>query len=264
MSKTMLTDAQLELNRVLALQPPDKPLRLFFRDDDVDEDEASLRRLLQFFAEAAVPLNLAIIPALLTAEAAGLLLASQAAHPGLFSLNQHGWQHRNHELMGRKCEFGVSRSYAEQLDDIARGQERMQEAFGDGWFPAFVPPWNRCTTDTHRVLCARKFRVFSALRSAKSEPVSGLRDISISLDLFRWQGGATLRSAAELYAEFSAQLRQAQADDVPVGIMLHHKVMQDDAYKFLTSLLHVLAAHRFIRIHTFEQLSELPEPPESC
>ncbi|MFN7999863.1 MAG: hypothetical protein U0X75_02470 [Acidobacteriota bacterium] len=62
--------------------------------------------------------------------------------------------------------------------------------------------------------------------------------------------------------EFSAQLRQAQADDVPVGIMLHHKVMQDDAYKFLTSLLHVLAAHRFIRIHTFEQLSELPEPPK--
>ncbi|MFN7999862.1 MAG: hypothetical protein U0X75_02465 [Acidobacteriota bacterium] len=139
MNKTMLTDAQQELNRVLALQPPDKPLRLFFVTTMLMKIEASLRRLLQFFAEAAVPLNLAIIPALLTAEAAGLRLHRKPCIR-LLSLNQHGWQHRNHELMGRKCEFGPSRSYAEQFDDIARGQGANARSV-----------WRRLVS---RVLCA--------------------------------------------------------------------------------------------------------------
>src|SRR5215813_11805038 len=106
------------------------PLRLFFRDDDVDEDEATLRRLLRLFLERNAPVNLGVIPGRLTAACAELLARSLAAAPALLELNQHGWRHDNHEREGRKYEFGASRTYAEQLADVAQGQARMTEAFG--------------------------------------------------------------------------------------------------------------------------------------
>src|SRR5262245_23769856 len=149
------------------------PLRLFFRDDDVDEDEATLRRLLGFFLERETPINLGVIPGRLTAACAELLAQSASVAPALLELNQHGWLHLNYEREGRKCEFGPSRTYAEQLADIARGQARMTEAFGPNWFPVFIPPWNRCTEETHRALDQLGFRALSAKR--RDSVVTGYR-----------------------------------------------------------------------------------------
>src|SRR5262244_1270877 len=101
------------------------PPRLFFRDDDVDEDEATLRRLLRLFLGRETPINLGVIPGRLTAACAELLAESAGAAPAALELNQHGWLHLNHERKGRKCEFGPSRTYAEQLADVAQGRERM-------------------------------------------------------------------------------------------------------------------------------------------
>ncbi|MGH9935504.1 MAG: DUF2334 domain-containing protein, partial [Blastocatellia bacterium] len=144
------------------------PLRLFFRDDDVDEDEAALRRLLQLFLRRGAPINLGVIPGRLTAAGGELLAQSVRAAPALLELNQHGWRHINHESGrergSRKCEFGPSRTYAEQLADIAQGQARMTEAFGPYWFPVFIPPGNRCTEDTYRALDQLGFRALSAIR----------------------------------------------------------------------------------------------------
>src|SRR5882672_6131841 len=139
-------------------------LRLFFRDDDVDEDGAPLRRLLRLFLERNTPINLGVIPGRLTSACVELLAASVGAAPALLELNQHGWRHINHEREGRKCEFGASRTYAEQLADIAQGQSRMTEAFGPNWFPVFIPPWNRCTEETRRAIDHLDFRALSARR----------------------------------------------------------------------------------------------------
>jgi len=226
------------------------PLRLFFRDDDVDEDEATLRRLLKLFLERNAPINLGVIPGRLTAACVELLAESAGAAPAKLELNQHGWRHLNHEREGRKCEFGPSRTHAEQLADVAQGRERMTEAFGQNWFPVFVPPWNRCTEDTYRALDHLGFRALSAKR--EGSVVTGYRfeDISITLDLYRWNDGARLKSPEEVVDSLIAQLSPQQT----IGVALHHKVMDERAFSFLASLLDTLESHPAVHFHIFQSL----------
>lgn len=233
-----------------ALARQTEPLSIFFRNDDVDEDEAPLRRLLRLFLERNTPVNLGVIPGRLTAACAELLAESVGDAPALLELNQHGWLHLNHEREGRKCEFGASRTYAEQLADIARGQARMTESFGPNWFPVFVPPWNRCAEETLGAIDHLGFRAFSAKQG--SSVVTGRRfeEISITLDLYRWNGGARMKSPVEFVDELIAQLSRQQT----IGVLLHHKVMDEQAFFFLDSLLDTLAAHPAVRFHTFQSL----------
>ncbi len=240
------------------LQADGRTINLFFRDDDVDEDEESLQRLLRLFSGRDTPINLAIIPGLLTDGAIELLKECQAGKPGLICLNQHGWRHVNHEREGRKCEFGSSRSFAEQFEDIARGQARLNEAFGDNWFPAFIPPWNRCAEVTFQALDQLGYQVFSAKQGGAAVTGYGFQEISITLDLYRWQGGASLKPPEEIVDDLIAQLLQRQT----IGLMLHHKVMDEKAFSFLGSLLDALAPHPVVRFHTFRSLLQLSN--ETC
>jgi predicted deacetylase len=194
-----------------------------------------------------------VIPGLLTDACAELLAESVGAAPALLELNQHGWRHQNHEREGRKCEFGASRTYGEQLADIMQGQARMSEAFGPNWFPVFIPPWNRCTEETRRAVDHLGFRALSAKQG--SSVVTGRRfeEISITLDIYRWSGGARMKSPEEVTCELIAQLSRQQT----IGVVLHHKVMDDQAFYFLDSLLDTLAAHPFagaVSFHTFQSL----------
>jgi hypothetical protein len=225
-------------------------MNIFFRNDDVDDDEPRLRRLLRFFLERNTPVNLGVIPGRLTAACVELLLESVGATPELFELNQHGWRHQNHEREGRKCEFGASRSYAEQLADITRGQERMTEAFGPNWFPVFIPPWNRCTEETLRAIDRLGFCAFSAKQGGSVATGYRFQEISITLDIYRWNDGARMKSPEEITGELIPQLSRQQ----PIGVALHHKVMDDQAFLFLGSLLDTLAAHSAVSFHTFQSL----------
>lgn len=232
------------------LRAKGQPANVFFRDDDVDEDDARLRDLLAAFLEAEVPINLEIIPGLLTAQAITRLRQAHAQRPDLFELNQHGWRHVNHEPEGRKCEFGASRNFDRQLADIRRGREVLLSAFGDAFSPVFTPPWNRCTEDTHRALDELGFVALSKLRGKRPVTGYGFRELSVTLDLFRWKGGATMKTPAEFISELIGQLREPGA----VGIMLHHKVMDEAAFAFLRELLRELRGAEAVRFHTFQSL----------
>ena len=181
-----------------------------------------------------------------------ILLGTPAA-PATLELNQHGWRHANHEREGRKCEFGPSRAYAEQLADIAHGQARMTEAFGPHWFPVFIPPWNRCVEDTYRALDQLDFRALSVKQGHSVVTGYRFKEISITLDLFNWRGGASLKPAEEFIDELVAQLSQRRT----IGVMLHHEVMDELAFAFLESLLDALATHPSADFHTFRSLLQL-------
>src|SRR5262245_58540399 len=99
------------------LEASGRKVNVFFRNDNVDQDEESLRRLLELFILEQIPVNMGVIPGLLTDEAIKLLKEFQSP---LFDLNQHGWQHVNHERQGPQFEFGSSRTFQEQFVDIAR------------------------------------------------------------------------------------------------------------------------------------------------
>ncbi len=250
------TPWQMKLRENLALiQAEGKEVRIFFRDDDIDEDEESLIRLLDLFLAHGAPLNLAIIPDLLSEATVKRLHTRELWIPESLGLIQHGWKHVNHELEGRKCEFGISRSLADKFNDIARGKSRLEEAFGPRFYPAFTPPWNRCTQDTFGVLDELGFVVLS--KDREKEPAQGHRfqEISTTLDLYRWKDGATLKPADEIVPTLISQLWELDT----VGILLHHKVMDVTALTFLDQLLSELRRCPQIRFHTLKTLMQLPD-----
>jgi hypothetical protein len=89
-----------------ALDAAERPVGFFFRDDDAGWADDRLWSLLDRFAAAALPVDLAVIPAALAAEPARRLRRRVAASGGLVAVHQHGFSHANHERAGRKHEFG--------------------------------------------------------------------------------------------------------------------------------------------------------------
>ena len=244
---------QMELRENLALlQTEGKEIRVFFRDDDIDEDEESLIRLLDLFLAHGVPLNLAIIPDLLSEATVRRLHTRELWIPESLGLIQHGWKHLNHEQEGRKCEFGISRSLADKFKDIARGKFRLEDAFGPRFYPAFTPPWNRCTQDTFGVLDELGFMVFSKDRGKELVQGHRFQEISTTLDLYRWKGGAALEPADVIVKTLISQLWELDT----IGILLHHKVMDVTALTFLDQLLGELRQCSQVRFHTLKTLMQ--------
>ncbi len=244
------------------MQEAGRRINIFLRDDDIDEDEETLRLLLDICLSRNAPVNLEIIPSQLTQPGTQLLKSFKSASPELVELHQHGWQHLNHESEGRKCEFGPSRSFAQQLEDISWGKALLEATFGDRFFPAFTPPWNRCTADTLKVLDQLGFAVFSKDRDGPPADGYSFAEISTTLDLYRWKGNATMKPPAEIV---EALLRQ-MADGVnPIGLLLHHKVMDAEAFYFLDQLLAELGGRPCVQFHTFQSLILLAKstlPPD--
>ena len=226
-------------------------LHIFLRDDDIDVDEETLRQLLDISLARDVPINLQVIPAGLTEAGYRLVADHKRFTPHLVELNQHGWQHVNHQIEGRKCEFGPIRSYDQQYEDIARGKALLEERFDDLFAPVFTPPWNRCTEETFAVLHELGFSTFSGLRNGSPISGYGFRDISVTLDYYRWKGNPRMKAPTELVTSLIDQIKVGE----PIGLMLHHKVMDADAFSFLDALLIELRRYPFIHFHTFTSLA---------
>ena len=226
-------------------------LQLFLRDDDVDEDEDSLKHLLDLALARGVPMNLEIIPGRLTPACTAILKNALRADHTLLSLNQHGWMHSNHEVEGRKCEFGASRSFTQQLNDIARGKAILASTFEDLFYPAFTPPWNRCTKDTYQALDELGFQVLSKDRGKECVTEHRFTEVSTTLDLYTWKAGARMKTPDEIVHALIGQLNELPV----VGLLLHHKVMTGEAFRFLDQILCELMRHSMVRFHTFQTLS---------
>lgn len=221
-----------------ALDELHRPADFFFRDDDAGWGDDRLWPLLDVFAEHALPVDVAVIPAELTAGLARALDARAACSPGPLRFHQHGFAHVNHESVGRKYEFGPSRPRQLQHQDIAEGRRRLNELLGPSIEPIFTPPWNRCTPETGQCLAELGFPVLS--REAKATPlaVPGLAELPVNVDWFAHRKGVRL-SRAELGDLVAAKVREGR----PVGVMFHHAVMDADERADAGALLALVADH---------------------
>jgi len=229
-----------------------KTIRIFLRDDDADEDLESLRQLFDVCLASSVPLNLEIIPEALTEAGIRLLDNHKHLHPKLFELNQHGYSHQNHEKEGRKCEFGSSRNFEQQLEDISRGKALLEKTFKDKFYPVYTPPWNRCTEDTLKVLDRLGFKVFSKDKGKTKATGYGFREISTTLDLYRWKGNPRMKAPEEIVEQLLIQMKE----EAPIGLLLHHKVMGEAEFRFLDHLLGTLRDFANVQFETFQTLLE--------
>ena len=223
-----------------ALDESDTGIDFFFRDDDVGWANDEFRALLACFRRHAVPIDIAAIPSALTAEFAGEICALHDEAPALVGIHQHGFSHTNHEVLGRKCEFGASRTRQDQYSDIQLGKMKLEAMLGSALDSIFTPPWNRCTEITGECLRELGFRVLSRDATAPPLALAGLNELPISVDWFAKNNGSRL-SFECLGALLAKVVKQRQQ---PVGIMLHHELMSADERGLLGDLLVLLSTHR--------------------
>jgi predicted glycosyltransferase len=233
------------------LQAKGKTLSVFLRNDDGDKDEDSLRQLFDITLSRQVPLHVAVIPKSLTNAGVRLLRDVKHAQPDLLELGQHGFQHLNHESEGRKCEFGASRTFEEQFNDIANGKKILEETLQEYFAPIFTPPWNRCTKDTLKAVEQLDFEILSRDNSNPPATAYRFQEISTTLDFFTWKDGAKMKQPQDLTEELLKQLTTHR----PVGLLLHHKVMNAEAFSFLDELLAELKRYPIVQFHTLQSLA---------
>jgi hypothetical protein len=196
----------------------ESPCPFFFRDDDAGWDDFALMALLDEFDAAGVTVDVAAIPQALT-PSAGRLLAARL-DGGMVRIHQHGYAHVNHETSGRKCEFGPSRSAAEQAADICAGRARLEQVLMRDVDPVFTPPWNRCTADTAAAVLAAGHVVLSRDHTAGLLRRPGLAEVPVTVD---WS--ATRKGVLLSPADRGRSLAAAVSSGRPVGVMLHHAVL---------------------------------------
>jgi hypothetical protein len=222
----------------------------FFRDDGVGWHDERLRALLSVFERRAVPLDLAVIPAALSASLARGLSARLRAAPALLGVHQHGYAHSNHEPSARKCEFGDARSRTEQRRDLSAGAEILVASFGAQVDPIFTPPWNLCNATTVDCLVELGYRVLSRDRDAAPLDARGLSELPVDID---WCRALVMqRSPLE---RLGRTLANAAASGRPVGVLLHHAVMTDRDLAQLGELLWLLSRHPASRCNRMSQVA---------
>jgi peptidoglycan/xylan/chitin deacetylase (PgdA/CDA1 family) len=228
----------------------DGPCPVFFRDDDAGWGDERLRALLDLFDRRSLPIDVAVIPAELHPSLAAELAAR--ARDGAVHLHQHGYAHVNHEPVGRKCEFGPSRSYPEQAADIRHGQAVLRDAFGDLLDPVFTPPWNRCSSDTAAALADAGFAILS--RDGTAAPLDcPIAEVPITVDWFGSRKGVRW-TPFQLVEKLAEAVRSGR----PVGIMLHHAVTDPGEFAAIGALLALLSTHPNTRATPLTALATVP------
>jgi predicted glycosyltransferase len=226
------------------------PASLFFRNDDCGWSDDRLLLLLDIFADFGFPVDLAAIPAALNSAFAQKLSRRMAAHPERLRIHQHGYAHLNHEPAGKKCEFGPARDYISQRDDIESGRHRLAELLGAAPDPIFTPPWNRCTAVTARCLVELGFQVLSRDSHAAQLGGSGLVELPIAVDWFAQRKKVRLDRM-----EWGKLLAAKLQNEVSIGIMLHHAVMDAEEMQALAQLFSLLARHPNAKCHTMREVA---------
>ncbi len=226
-----------------ALDARAAPVTMFFRDDDAGWGDEALFALLELFERHEAPIDLAVIPNAITPDVASRL-AHRAHLSRWLGLHQHGYAHVNHEPTGRPCEFGPSRSAEAQRHDIGEGRQLLLTLFGAELDPIFTPPWNRCSAVTAACLLDAGISVLSRDASAGALGVGGLVECPITSD-WLWKRKGT-RVTRDEWAEAFA--RAISTMNAPIGVMLHHAVMDDGEREAFGMVLRLLRGQSNVRL----------------
>lgn len=234
-----------------ALDDLDHRAKLFFRDDDGGWKDERLFELLDIFGDYGMPLDIAAIPAALTSPVVEELSRRMESNPEKIRIHQHGYTHINHELNGKKCEFGPTRDYLSQRSDIENGRQRLADFFGTS-DPIFTPPWNRCTEVTARCLVELGFAVLSRDSHAEPLEMDGLFELPIAMDWFAHK--KKVRLSRQEWGQLLAIELKTYGH---IGIMLHHAIMDIKEMQALAQLLALFSRHPNVRCQSMRTLTPL-------
>ncbi len=226
-------------------QASDATASFWWRDDDATEPSPALDRLLAIATKESVPVAIASVPKFLSAG----LPASLRAHPAVRAI-QHGFAHRNHAVGagGGAWELGLHRGTEPVLAELVTGREIMRTAFAGQFIPVVAAPWNRIDRRLLPGLRDRGFIGVSAFGERAPPPYpKGFVEANTHLDLLSWKGTPRFRgeaAALKAIVDHLGRRRLGLADrDEPTGILSHHLVLDEAAWRFLADFIAFVARH---------------------
>jgi hypothetical protein len=247
------------LDEVRRSQDAGRAVEFWWRDDDAARPDPALERLLALATASAVPLALAVIPALAEPDAFAQLAAG-------VSILQHGSDHRNRAAPGqKKCEFADGEAPAAAIARLADARELLSAVAGQRLLPVLAPPWNRISAAHLVPLVSAGFRgltCYGPRRAALAAP--GLLQVNTHVDLIAWRAGRGFAGEEAVLASATAHLaakREGRADArEPTGWLSHHAVHDEAAWRFLERLFETLRVVPAVRWLGAEELFHITKP----
>lgn len=220
-----------------------RQLRIWLRDDDAVAPSPALDRLSALAERHGAAVLLAVIPMLAEAELAPALRTLPRLRPC-----QHGVWHRSHAPAGgKKSEFGPERDGKTVDGEIAQGRDRLHGLLGDDVLPVFVPPWNRIDPGHAARLGGLGFSGLSCFRNYRHGPGGGPHLLNTQIDVMDWRGGRIGRRPEDLVPEITERLAGLRDDATrrpgTLGLLLHHRDHDENAWSALDGILGLVAAH---------------------
>ena len=205
---------------------------VFFRADDVAVPGKGFARLMELFIRHRTPLSLGVVPAWLSGPRWQYLKGFEQRGSGLWCWHQHGWRHQNHEITGKKQEFGPIRTESQIKKDLVRGRRRLEAQMGRDFYPVFTPPWNRCDLSTLILLKELGYHAVSRSRGSHPSTPVELPDFQVNVDLHTRKEQHPHVGWDGLFDDLKGALMNGFC-----GIMIHHQRMNEAAFAFLEVLL---------------------------
>lgn len=224
-----------------------KVATFWWRDDDAADHTPALDRLLDLRAETGVPLALAVIPANATNA-----LRDRLAGEAEVAVLQHGYSHKDFAGgEGRKIELDDSRPAEYVVADLAMGGQALEKFTHR--LPILVPPWNRIAPHLVPFLPEVGIRGLSTIGArTRKEPIRGLRQNNVHLDVIDWRGKRTgsargFLGANNIIADTIGHLAARRVGDADpeeaTGLMTHHGDMDEAGFGFLAEFVNRTRAH---------------------
>ncbi len=214
---------------------------VFFRNDDVGEIDKTIVLLMALFEKYDIPLSLQVVPKNITKEFVDYY--NSLGKKQLFDIGQHGFDHLPVMNNGKnEGEFGKSKKLEEKRESIEKGWKIIEEKFGKQSVKIFTPPWGTMDQETYKILKLYGYDAVSALnRGVDSNPLvniasflgdplkfkkHGMLDLSISINNMRDFQKRIPKTVDELTTDFE----RFSSVTKYIGVMLHDKLMDDDAF----------------------------------
>ncbi|PJD94370.1 MAG: hypothetical protein CK425_11590 [Parachlamydia sp.] len=222
-------------------------MKIFFRDDDLGWDTQRFQMLLQVFLKNNTKLNVAAIPKICQEN---YVKGTFADYAELLQIHTHGYAHINWKATGKRCEFDEHRSLEVVRTELTQGMTLLQELFPLLYFPAFTPPWNNIAARFLPLLPQIGYRILSRSTASNQIPAPEIQNLDVSINLH------SVRQ--KLQIPLNVVLEKIKLDyPKPLGILLHHTMMDDLDFAFLDQLLKLLAKEH-ISTHFFSEFANEP------
>jgi len=184
---------------------------IFFRCDDVFILNKNFIKIYNIFEKNKIPLTCAVIPGRIENDTINFLRRKS------LDVIQHGWVHRNYSNYLKKYEFGPSRNYKQQRDDIIKGKLKLEKLFGNKFTKVFVPPFHAFDFNTIKIV-REEFDAISC-----NIEIKGFLSIptKLSVNYYKHEGNVITKSYETLFKEFLKLYRNEKI----IGLYFHSNGM---------------------------------------